>query len=153
MHRKISSALILLALLSVVSALANYNATNHFGAAFTNAKLVSLADLTAKADQYNGKTVKVKGTIKDVCQREGCWLVLTDGTREMRVSMKDHKFTVPKDSGNKTVIVEGIIEKKTISEEMARHYAEESAGKIDPNSIKGPQVVLSLTATGVRING
>jgi hypothetical protein len=143
----------MIALLVAAPVYADNTASNHFGTAFTKAKLVSLADLTAKADQYNGKIVKVKGTIKDVCQREGCWLVLTDGTREMRVSMKDHKFTVPKDSGNKTVIAEGVIEKKTISEEMARHYAEESAGKVDPNSIKGPQVVLSMTATGVRING
>jgi uncharacterized protein YdeI (BOF family) len=153
MNRIFSTALILLVLLFAVLGFANPNASNHFGAAFTKAKLVTLAELTTKADQYHGKTVKIKGTIKDVCQREGCWLVLTDGTREMRVSMKDHKFTVPKDSGNKTVIVEGVIEKQSISEEMARHYAEESAGKVDPNSIKGQQIVLSMTATGVRING
>lgn len=153
MNRKISTALTILALMIAVPVWANKTTSNHFGAAFSKAKIVSLAEITAKADQYNGKTVKVKGTIKDVCQREGCWLVLADGTNEMRVAMKDHKFTVPKDSGNKTVIVEGVIEKKTLTEEMARHYAEESAGKIDPNSIKGPQVVISMTATGVRING
>lgn len=153
MNRKISITLILLALIAVMPVLANDQSSNHFGAAFSKAKLVTLKEVTAKADKYNGKTVKLKGTIKDVCQREGCWLVLTEGEHEVRVSMKDHKFTVPKDSGNKSVIVEGVIEKKTITEEMARHYAEESAGKIDPNSIKGPQVVIAMTATGVRING
>ncbi len=153
MNRKITIALTMLALLAVVPVLADDQANNHFGEAFSKAKLVTLKEITEKADKFNGKTVKLKGTIKDVCQREGCWLVLTDGEREVRVSMKDHKFTVPKDSGNKSVIVEGVIEKKTITEDMARHYAEESAGKIDPNSIKGPQVVIAMAATGVRING
>ncbi|MBI3654450.1 MAG: DUF4920 domain-containing protein [Acidobacteria bacterium] len=153
MKSKNFMALLLLTVLAVATVPARNGTGNHFGAPFTKAKLVSLADLTAKAESYTGKTVKVKGTIKDVCQREGCWLVLTDGTRELRVSMKDHAFTVPKDAANKTVIVEGIIEKKTISEETARQYAEESAGMIDPHSIKGAQVILTLTATGVRING
>lgn len=153
MNRKISIALTILALLVSVPVLANDNGSNHFGEAFTKAKLVKLKDVTKNADKYDGKTVKLKGTVKDVCQREGCWLVLTDGEREVRVAMKDHSFVVPKDSGNKTVIVEGVIAKKTLTEDMARHYAEESAGKIDPNSIKGPQIVISLTATGVRING
>lgn len=153
MNRRISIALTMLALMIAVPVLANDNGGNHFGEAFSKAKLIKLKEVTENADKYNGKTVKLKGTIKDVCQREGCWLVLTDGEREVRVSMKDHKFTVPKDSGNKSVIVEGVIEKKTITEEMARHYAEESAGKIDPASIKGPQIVIAMAATGVRING
>jgi hypothetical protein len=153
MNRKLTISLTLLALLISVPVRANDNNGNHFGEAFSKAKLVKLKEVTKNADKYNGKIVKLKGTIKDVCQREGCWLVLTDGEREVRVAMKDHNFVVPKDSGNKSVIVEGVIEKKTITEEMARHYAEESAGKIDPNSIKGPQVVISMTATGVRING
>jgi hypothetical protein len=124
----------------------------HFGAAFTKAKTVTLADVTANADKYHGKTVKLKGNIADVCQREGCWLVLSDGERTIRIKMKDHKFVVPKDSGNKVAIVEGVIEKQELSEEMARHYAEESAGKVDPSTIKGPQVVVGMNATGVRIS-
>jgi uncharacterized protein YdeI (BOF family) len=124
----------------------------HYGAAFTKAETAKLEEITKDADKYNGKTVQVRGEIKDVCQKEGCWIVLTDGTREMRVKMKDHAFVVPKNSSNKKVVVEGVVEKQTISEEMARHYAEEAADKtVKPESIKGPQAVVTMNATGVRI--
>ncbi|MEW6126420.1 MAG: DUF4920 domain-containing protein [Acidobacteriota bacterium] len=152
MKNKIFSWLAIVAIV-VVPVFAFKASEKHFGAAFNkDAKVVKLAEVTANPDKYNGKTVKLKGKIADVCQREGCWLVLTDGERTVRVNMKDHAFVVPKDSGNKEATVEGIIEKKEISEEMARHYAEESAGKVDPSTIKGPQVVISVVATGVRIS-
>ncbi len=145
-------SLLAIVMLLVAPALALKTSDKHFGAAFTKAKLVTLADVTAKADKYHGKTVKLKGNITDVCQREGCWLVLSDGQQTIRIKMKDHKFVVPKDSGNKVATVEGVIEKQELSEEMARHYAEESAGKVDPSTIKGPQVVVGMNATGVRIS-
>jgi uncharacterized protein YdeI (BOF family) len=151
MKKTTISILAIVALLSL-SALAFDHSGKHFGAAFTKAKIVTLAEVTANADKYHGKTVKLKGNIADVCQREGCWLVLSDGERTIRVKMKDHKFVVPKDSGKKVAMVEGVIEKQELSEEMARHYAEESAGKVDPSTIKGPQVVVGMVATGVHIS-
>jgi len=151
MRNRIISFLSIVALL-VAPALAFKTSSKHFGASFSKAKTVTLAEVTANADKYNGKTVKLKGNIADVCQREGCWLVLSDGERTIRIKMKDHKFVVPKDSGNKIAIVEGVIEKQELSEEMARHYAEESAGKVDPTTIKGPQIVVGMNAIGVRIS-
>src|ERR1044072_8229817 len=144
----------LISLLSIIALLAMpawavKSSGKHFGAAFTKAKTVSLAEVTANAGKYHGKTVKLKGNIADVCQREGCWLSLSDGEPTIRIQMQDHKFVVPKDSGNKVAIVEGLIEKQELSEEMARHYAEESAGKVDPSTIKGPQMVVTMQETGV----
>lgn len=157
-NRKFYIALSIVVLLTATTASAVFahddkDKGKHFGAAFTKAETVKLEEVTKEADKYSGKTVQIKGTIKDVCQSEGCWLVLTDGKREMRVKMKDHAFTVPKDSSSKKVIVEGVVEKQTISEEMARHYAEEAKDKsVDSASIKGPQVVITMNATGVRID-
>ena len=123
----------------------------HFGDPFTDAKTVTLADAMAKPDELAGKAVKIEGKIVDVCQAQGCWLVLTDGEREMRVSMKGHAFAVPKDAGGKKVVVEGTVQRKTITEAMAKHYAEESKNGPNPATIKGDQVVVSIVATGVEI--
>lgn len=153
MTRKFYLAITIVALFVAVPALAAAGEGKHYGAEFTKAEKAKLDKITKDADKYHGKTVQVKGTIKDVCQKEGCWIVLTDGKREMRVKMKDHAFVVPKDSFNKKVTVEGVVEKQTISEEMARHYAEEAADKtVKPESIKGPQTVVTMNATGVRID-
>ena len=153
MTRKFYLVLTVAVLMTAIPAFAASNGEGkHYGAAFTNAEKAKLEEITKDADKYHGKTVQVRGEIKDVCQKEGCWIVLTDGKREMRIKMKDHAFVVPKDSFKKKVVVEGVVEKQTISEEMARHYAEEAADKtVKPESIKGPQAVVTMNATGVRI--
>lgn len=142
----------LIASLAVMStAMARQKSARHFGAAFTDAKAVALAEAMSNIEKYSGKTIKIEGEITDVCQEKGCWLVVTDGERAMRVKFKDYGFFVPKDSSGKKVILEGVVEKKTISEMQAQHIAQESKGKVDPSTIKGPQVVIQMTATGVEI--
>lgn len=145
--------LLLLALAAAVAApaLASDPQGKHFGAAFTDAKVVPLADVMADLEKFAGKTIKVEGTIKDVCQNKGCWLVVTDGEREMRVTFKDYGFFVPKDSRDRKVVLEGTVATKTLTEGAARHYAEESGRKVDPASISGPQEVVTMVATGVEL--
>lgn len=125
--------------------------SKHFGAPFTDAKEVKLADALAHVEKYADTPIKIEGEVKDVCQTKGCWLVVTDGTHEMRVSFKGYGFFVPKDSAGKKVTLEGVIQKKTISEDHARHNAEESKSKVDPETITGPQQIITLVATGVQI--
>lgn len=134
-----------------LTAFAYQKAARHFGEPFTDAKAVVLKDVIANVDKYLGKAVKVEGKVEGVCQERGCWLVVRDGKSEMRVTFKDYSFFVPKDSAGKKVTLEGLVVKKTISEDHARHYAEESGGKVDPSTIKGPQEVITMVATGVSI--
>ena len=125
--------------------------SKHYGAAFGESTTVVLADALAKPADYKDKTVRLEGTITDVCQTEGCWLVLTDGKQTMRIHMKGHAFAVPKDIGGKKIVVEGMIEVKTIPEAMAKHLAEESKTGPDPSTIKGDQTVTRMIATGVEV--
>ena len=134
-----------------VTSAAAYRQAKHFGEAFTDARVVELGEVMSNVDKYSSKPVKVEGKIEDVCQERGCWLVVTDGKREMRVTFKGYAFFVPKDSSGKKVTLEGTVLKKTISEDHARHYAEESKGKVDPKTIKGPQEVITMVATGVSV--
>jgi hypothetical protein len=134
-----------------LTAFAYQKAAKHFGEPFTDAKAVVLKDVIADVDKYSGKAVKVEGKVEGVCQERGCWLVVRDGKSEMRVTFKDYSFFVPKDSAGKRVTLEGLVVKKTITEDHARHYAEESGGKVDPLTIKGPQEVITMVAAGVSI--
>lgn len=151
MARRIHLFLVVATWLMVGSAMAQDKPTGHFGAAFTDAKAVTLKDVIENVDKFSGKTIKVEGEITDVCQAKGCWLVVTDGERAMRVKFKDYGFFVPKDASGKKVTLEGVVENKTISEMHAQHLAQESKGKVDPSTIKGPQQVIMMTANGVEI--
>ncbi len=150
MIRKIHSFSAVLVLCAMAFAVAAQK-SQHFGAAFTDAKTVSLKDALRDVEKLSGKTIKIEGEITDVCQEKGCWLVVTDGRQEMRVKFKDYGFFVPKDASGRKVILEGVVEKKTISEDHAKHIAQESGGKQDPAKIKGPQEIIQMTATGVEI--
>lgn len=99
----------------------------------------------------HGKEVMIAGTIADVCQKKGCWLVVSDGTSQMRVTFKDYGFFVPTTSSGTNVVLQGVVTEEEIPEDMAKHYAEESRGE-DPDEIEGPQKVITMVATGVFIH-
>lgn len=139
-------------IIAAAPALAFQKAGKHFGAPFTDAKEVALKDVFRSAEKFAKTPIKVEGEIQDVCQNKGCWLVLTDGKNIMRITFKDYGFFVPKDSAGKKVLLEGTIEKKTIDEDTARHYAEESKTKVDVSKINGPQEVFTMVASAVRID-
>jgi hypothetical protein len=127
------------------------NPGKHFGEPFTDAKAVTLGDAMKNVEKYANKQIKVEGEIRDVCQTKGCWLVVTDGEHAMRVTFKAYSFFVPKDAVGKKVVLEGTVAKETIDEDRARHFAEESKQKVDVSKIKGPQVTVTLIASGVQI--
>lgn len=117
-----------------------------------NAELteVTIADLIAKPDEYNGKVVKLSGNITDVCQSAGCWMILSDGTNTMRVSTL-HKFFLPKDATGKA-ISEGTFKVTEETEEHARMMNEESKNPTrKTEDIKEPQKVFLVQATGIKI--
>ena len=98
----------------------------------------------------HGKSVIVEGEVFDVCRKKGCWLVVTDGTSQMRVTFKDYGFFVPTDCDGKTVRLQGTVSVEEVPEDLAKHYAEESKSE-DPEAISGPQKVITMVAVGVEM--
>jgi hypothetical protein len=121
-----------------------------YGAGLTLEETTPLREVVSRPELYVDRTLLVKGRIRDVCQRKGCWMLLTDGESQMRVRFTDYGFFVPKGSSGKDAYVEGRAAVEEISEKEARHYeAEASDG--DSSKVHGPQRVVSFTATGVRL--
>jgi hypothetical protein len=121
-----------------------------YGAGLTLEDITPLREVVRKPEAHVGRTLLVKGRIRDVCQKKGCWMILTDGGSQVRIRFADYGFFVPKDSIGKDAYAEGWAAVEEISEKEARHYeAEASDGR--PSEIHGPQRVVSFTATGVRL--
>ena len=124
-----------------------------YGAGLTLEETTPLREVVSRPELHVDRTLLVKGRISDVCQKKGCWMVLTDGESQMRVRFSDYGFFVPKDSSGKQAYVEGVVKVETLSEKTARHYAKESgrenSGSAD--SIQGPQREIGFTASGVRL--
>ncbi len=104
---------------------------SHHGEPFTDGLApIQVATVLDTPDDYNGKNVRVKGEIADVCQKKGCWMVIQDDkARTMRVTMKDHAFGVPMNSTGPCEL-EGTVIKKEPNAKEAVHFASE-AGNAD----------------------
>ncbi len=96
------------------------------------------------------KLVRVQAKVVEVCQKKGCWMMLSDGAVMMRITFKDYGFFMPKDIAGKTIIAEGIVAEDVLAEKDARHYAEDAGkSKEEIEKIKGDQKTVSMVAQSV----
>lgn len=122
-----------------------------FGAAVTLTEATPLERVVAEPAAFAGRPVRVDASIGDVCRKKGCWMVITDGEREVRVRFKDYGFFAPRDASGRRVIVQGEVKAEELSEQAARHYAEESGDPARAAELHGPQQVVTLIATGIEV--
>ncbi|MFT6146955.1 MAG: hypothetical protein ACJAZO_004407 [Myxococcota bacterium] len=122
-----------------------------FGAPMASDNTVALSDLLDNPDTYTGQTVRVQGTVADVCQMAGCWMVMADGERTMRVTMKDHGFAIDKDAATSMGEVEGVVIARPADPERTAHFASEAANPDAMPENTGADMLYEISATGVRI--
>lgn len=73
----------------------------HFGEPFTQAPVVTIGQLLDKPDDFQRKSVRVKGTIERQCPMAGCWFVINDGAgRSIKVELGDYLPKLPQNIGN-----------------------------------------------------
>lgn len=102
-----------------------------FGQTTTADNAISVDQLYSIMDSKKEKkemTVKLKGVVTQVCEKEGCWIKVKSPNGSMMVKMKDHKFLVPLVLNGKTIVIDGIADEKLTTVEQLRHFAED-AGK------------------------
>jgi len=121
-----------------------------FGAGLTLTEVDDLSDVVRQPELFADRPVLVRARVYDVCQRRGCWMVLRDGDAEVRVQFKDYGFFVPRDCTGQVAYVEGRVTTQEIGASETQHYAEESL-RGDPGGGEGPQRVVAIEATGVRL--
>lgn len=122
----------------------------NLGEAVDSAGVVPIDTVLASAADYDGKDVVVEGTVKEVCQKKGCWHTIATASPDVAVMVKDkeYKIFLPKDSAGKKVHLKGNFALVETPEAEARHYAED-AGK-DPSTIVGPQKGYAIDVAGVK---
>lgn len=71
-----------------------------------------------------GQPAKFSGRITQVCQKQGCWVVLEQDGASARVMARDHGFAVPKDAAGPAVAY-GVLQEAPVGEQQARHLVED----------------------------
>ncbi|MFN7143894.1 MAG: DUF4920 domain-containing protein, partial [Myxococcota bacterium] len=122
-----------------------------YGAEVDPTGAVPVDQLVAQADTWNGKPVTLTGTVKQVCQKKGCWHTIgtSDPAVDVMVKDKEYKIFLPFDAAGKTAVVKGTFSVETLPLEEARHYAED-AGK-DPNTVTVAPKTFLMDADGIKL--
>lgn len=126
-------------------------AEQNYGKGEFKTEPVKLATLMKDFNQYGNKTVVTEGKVYEVCTQEGCWLKLQDGDAKVRVLMKKHGFTVPKEIKGKMVKIEGQIEQKEMPVQVIKHYMkDEGKPQSEIDKVTTPQKMFQFVAEGVK---
>lgn len=121
-----------------------------FGKALPGGKPVAATTVLHHPEEFNGERVLLEGTVTEVCKVKGCWMVMAEGDRKMRVTFENYGFFVPKDCAGRRVRVEGAFNVKEISVADAKHYLEDAGKHAEAAKITEPVRELTLVASGVQ---
>ena len=124
-----------------------------FGAQIDADGAIPVDQLPARMGDREEMTVKITGTIEDVCQKKGCWMnVYTPGREDepIFVKFKDYAFFMPLDAAGKQVIMEGVAKRETTPVDELRHYAEDKGESPEAiAAITEPETTVNFLASGV----
>ena len=94
-------------------------------------KVYQLANVLATPERYENDKFVISGRITRVCQKMGCWMVLSDGDDFARVDFNQHSFFIPKDSQGQAQVY-GHLKLVRDSEDKRAHLTAEGAGELAP---------------------
>lgn len=124
------------------------------GDALSKSPAKSVDECIRESSKINGKTVKISGKVKQVCQTKGCWFTLVgDKGDTVRITSLGYKFFVPTNADGRYATVEGIFGVKELSAEMAQHYEDDRVAGTNeaPKKITTATKEFSLAATAVEL--
>jgi hypothetical protein len=128
-----------------------------YGAGVSQTEAVAMATLLADPRAYEGKAVRVEGTVTDVCPKRGCWFEMAGEQpgQKMRFKVRDGEMVFPMDAKGKYALAEGVVAVQSLSLEETRQYLEyqarEYGSTVDPASVTEPMTIVRLDGTGAVI--
>ena len=139
------SALALCAVVSVTAA-----EDTKLGAGVSLKEATPIAQVTAKPEEFVGKTIRIDGVATAVCQEMGCWMsVAAENDLEgktVRLKVEDGVIVFPVSAKGKKVSAEGVFEAIGAADE----HGNEAAGEHAKNDQKAEKKY-QLKATGAII--
>ncbi|MFZ9887967.1 MAG: DUF4920 domain-containing protein [Myxococcota bacterium] len=128
------------------------------GEKLSEAKDLSVTEALAQAKGLDGTSVKIAGTVDQVCAKKGCWFVLRADDEAhkgdtIRITSKGYRFFMPRSSVGQRAIVEGDLKVTTLTQAEAQHLEDDrvEAEGGEAKKISGEQVELQLAAVAVEM--
>ncbi len=146
MNRLAATTLALLLAVSTAAAAPSSADPARFGAPVTLKKSVPVAKLAAAPAKFKGRTIRIQGTVAEVCQGKGCWVRVRDdqGTLFLARSL-DESVLLPKDCAGQSIVVQGVVTMLKPAPKM-----EEAEEGVPPHECPAPEYVLATQGIELR---
>lgn len=121
------------------------------------AETVKVSDVMKSPEKFVGKPIRITGTVRDVCEKKGCWATLSEGSGEplyvkFTCPAEENGRVMPMEARGRPATVQGVVKIKEIDEEEARHYAEDAGkSKAEIEKIVGPQKQVTVSSPSVQV--
>jgi hypothetical protein len=122
-------------------------APESFGRGVSLAETTPIDHIVARPGDFEGKTVRVEGTVAAVCTHMGCWMSLTPdakGSANLMIKVDDGVIVFPVSAKGKRASAQGVVQRVTADAE-GQSAAEEHA-KAEGKDAK--PVAWQIKATG-----
>lgn len=125
----------------------------YFGDTITEDNAIKSTELMSFMNNKDSAQVKFTTTIKEVCQKKGCWMDVEVANGElMTVRFKDYGFFVPKDAAGKTTVLNGWCYRTVESVDWLKHKAKDAnKSQTEIDAITEPDTTYTFMADGVII--
>jgi hypothetical protein len=126
-----------------------------FGAGVSLTETTPIARLLDKPADFEGKTVRVEGTVKAVCTMAGCWMAFAaadapDG-RTLLVKVDDGVIVFPVSAKGRRAVAQGVIERVGANDAEGQEAAAEHA-RATAAPPAGARTAWQLKATGALVH-
>jgi len=126
-----------------------------FGTGANMSDITAIHALLEKPDAFADKEVTVQGTINSVCDKKGCWMMITSGDERLRIKVNDGEMVFPFNAKGKTAFATGKLESLPMKKDKAiaylKHLAEDEGKTFDESTVKDDITLYQLRPTGVTI--
>lgn len=106
--------------------IATGNGGSYYGAPMPKSAPQLISKVAEKPEAHTTAPQAFKGRITEICQNQGCWLVLEDNGAFARVFMSGHSFSVPRDARSEAVVY-GTLKVKQLDATEIEHLASEGS--------------------------
>ena len=104
-----------LAILAIAAGPAAAAAPENFGAGVSIKDTTPIERIIAKPSDFEGKTVRVEGTISAVCSEMGCWMALAPDAAKngatMLIKVDDGVIVFPVSAKGKRAAAQGVVQR------------------------------------------
>ncbi len=128
------------------------DAYDHFGDGVAKGpEAVTLAAIAEDPKKLAGQKIRLTGKVQSVCKKKGCWMILSEGSTEVRIKFRDYGFFMPLDCEGREAILDGGFSVTEVSVAEIKHLLEDAGKPEEAKKVDKPRFELTVMADGVAL--